>query len=149
MEPLNVDMLWDPEFLSFVERLSSFRGYFVQSWYIWFVLCLEVCSVLYWRFHCIQILGGNHAYALAIGIAYALIVVFMAVKFHYIVTLSTTTMYYENKNTYRNKVRASEISDDPSTSTDPHVTNEGDKPPRYKTRWRYKYKLVSQYIVGP
>ena len=33
MENPNVDMLWDPCILSFVERLSSFRGYFVQSLY--------------------------------------------------------------------------------------------------------------------
>ena len=38
-----------PSILSFVERLSSFRGYFVQSLYkrryIWFLLCLEVCPL--------------------------------------------------------------------------------------------------------
>ena len=50
VEPLNVDMhALGPSILSVVERLSSFRGYFVYrvciQWYIWFVLCLEACPL--------------------------------------------------------------------------------------------------------
>ena len=43
-EPPNSRHHWDP----FVERLSSFGGYFVQLEF----LCWEVCPVLYQRFYC-------------------------------------------------------------------------------------------------
>ena len=46
MEPPNSGHHWDPcTCLSFVERLSSFGGYFVQSVYTWCVLCWEVCPL--------------------------------------------------------------------------------------------------------